>query len=101
MGHDAGCCEASLAGSFVVWFVLLSACGGPDEQDCRALCEWAYEECTTKSTEQCVSSCMDRDSDIVESVKSRCLSQTHASCSDDVCCVGRVYSDPDNDCSSF
>ena len=87
-----------LAGSLVVAFFLLNACGGPDEQDCRAICEWAYQECSSKSTEQCVSSCMDKDADVVDSVKSSCLSKAHGICSEDVCCVRRLHVDPDSDC---
>jgi len=70
---------------------LVTACGGPSEDDCRAACEEAADACTDDSVmEKCVDRCQDEaDDDQVEYAKENCGG--YGVCSYGLCCAGFYY----------
>jgi hypothetical protein len=71
--------------------LLLSACSGPSEEECRAACEEAASECTDPAVmEKCVDRCEENaDSEQVERAKDNC--KNPFTCSSGLCCAGFYY----------
>jgi len=81
-----------LSGGFLgLFFGLVTACGGPSEEDCRAACEVAAAECTDPEVmEKCVDRCQDEaDDEQVQRAKENC--GDYGSCSSGLCCAGFYY----------
>ncbi len=71
--------------------LLLAACGGPSEEECRAACQGAASECTDPAVmEKCVDRCEeDADSEQVQRAKDNC--DDPFTCSSGLCCTGWYY----------
>ena len=71
---------------------LVASCG-PSEADCRQLCDWWSQYCTSETTQSCMDDCMDSSQDDVDYARGQCLDSSASSCKGASCCLRFVYTD--------